>query len=46
MTGSIANITVVGTGNFQGDFVEVQLDGSKTGWVSKDVLTVKDRDTF
>jgi uncharacterized protein (TIGR02594 family) len=37
--------TVAGTGNFQGDFVEVST-GSKTGWLSKDVLEVKDRDTL
>ena len=37
--------TVAGTGNFQGDFVEVST-GTKTGWLSKDVLEVKDRDTL
>jgi uncharacterized protein (TIGR02594 family) len=39
------NNTAIGTGNFQGDFVEVQI-GDKTGWLSKNVLGINDRDTL
>ena len=44
--GLIAN-TVIGTGNFSGDFVEVKTGPPvQTGWLSKSVLLVKDRETL
>lgn len=36
------NNTAIGTGNFQDDFVQVQV-GDKTGWVSKNVLGINDQ---
>ena len=45
LIGLFGNMTAIGTGNFSGDFVEVKV-GSQTGWVSKDSLVVKDRDTL
>lgn len=41
--GLSGNMTVVGTGNVSGDFVEVKVD-DETGWVAKDSLVVKGRD--
>jgi hypothetical protein len=45
LIGLFGNTTAIGTGNISGDFVEVKI-GSQTGWVSKDSLVVKDRDTL
>jgi uncharacterized protein (TIGR02594 family) len=41
--GLSGNMTVVGTGNVSGDFVEIKFE-DKTGWVAKDSLVVKGRD--
>jgi uncharacterized protein (TIGR02594 family) len=43
--GLSGNMTAIGTGNVFGDFVEVKI-GDKTGWVSKDNLVAKGRDTL
>jgi uncharacterized protein (TIGR02594 family) len=43
--GLSGNMTAIGTGNFEGDFVEVKV-GNQTGWISKDSLVVKDRDVL
>jgi uncharacterized protein (TIGR02594 family) len=45
LIGLFGNMTAIGTGSVSGDFVEVKV-GSQTGWVSKDSLLVKDRDTL
>ncbi|MDA9526516.1 hypothetical protein XI06_40760 [Bradyrhizobium sp. CCBAU 11434] len=43
--GLTGNMTVVGTGNVSGDFIEVKVDDAdETGWVAKESLAVKGRD--
>lgn len=43
--GLTGNMTVVGTGNVSGDFIEVKVD-DETGWVAKESLSVKGRDVL
>src|SRR5205823_4674113 len=45
IAGLSGNMTAIGTGNVSGDLIEVKI-GDQTGWLSKDSLVVKDRDTL